>query len=336
MSESSCENRKDTAQIFKVGTAIMTTISRITHRGCAKLKKPPPFILRLGALITRYKVAVVFFLGMAILNMLRMITWSVSINTYPFTGDKVRLRGGGLENARDFAEVNGETSDRGDEPISFYTDEMQQEQQRQIFEQLSSPAESNNVQIPENNALSSPQQPEVPQTPDDFTEYTANQVNQMDPDNVDPFLNIPDHNLEDESNDITPNPPAASEEPPPPATEPNLQGPENIPPPQPEDQSAMPAAAEFNQQEPPIEGEAVKSTRSTDGLRFLTLGSSVTWGAGMEVRYFAYPYLLTDDRSKVTNLAVRAAGPKYPSVCIQSMVSEAARVPGGSEEYDVI
>jgi len=62
----------------------------------------------------------------------------------------------------------------------------------------------------------------------------------------------------------------------------------------------------------------------------------VTWGSGMDDRYFAYPFLLSKDRTDVASIAVRAAGPKYPSVCIQSMVSEAATDAGGSEDYDVI
>mmetsp|Transcript_1843 Transcript_1843/g.2579 ORF Transcript_1843/g.2579 Transcript_1843/m.2579 type:complete len:450 (-) Transcript_1843:142-1491(-) len=60
--------------------------------------------------------------------------------------------------------------------------------------------------------------------------------------------------------------------------------------------------------------------------RILTLGSSVTWGAGMVSRYNAYPYLLSPN---VTNLALRAQGPSYPAICAQSMI-------GNDAIYDLI
>jgi len=62
-----------------------------------------------------------------------------------------------------------------------------------------------------------------------------------------------------------------------------------------------------------------------ENLRVLTFGMSSAWGAGLENRFDAYPYLLS---SQVTNLAQRATGPNYPSVCTETMVGESV--------YDVI
>jgi len=61
-------------------------------------------------------------------------------------------------------------------------------------------------------------------------------------------------------------------------------------------------------------------------LRYLTLGASATWGATLPDRTTGYPYQLSPN---VTNLAVRASGPNFPSICIESMV-------GDENIYDVI
>lgn len=63
-----------------------------------------------------------------------------------------------------------------------------------------------------------------------------------------------------------------------------------------------------------------------DDLRVLAFGASRTWGAGMPDRYDAYPWLLSKNAS---NLAIRASGPEYPSLCTYSMVGE-------QHDYDVI
>ena len=61
-------------------------------------------------------------------------------------------------------------------------------------------------------------------------------------------------------------------------------------------------------------------------LRYLTFGTSRTWGSGLDDRFKeAYPYLMSPD---VTNLAKRATGPAYPALCTQSLV--------GTRLYDVI
>lgn len=71
--------------------------------------------------------------------------------------------------------------------------------------------------------------------------------------------------------------------------------------------------------------ESSESINDISNLRYLAFGSSMTWGSGVQDRSNAYPYLLS---SKATNLALRATGPNYPSICTQSMV--------GDEIYDVI
>jgi len=64
-------------------------------------------------------------------------------------------------------------------------------------------------------------------------------------------------------------------------------------------------------------------------LRYLTLGASATYGATLPDRRTGYPYQLSPN---VTNLAIRASGPNYPSICTQSMID------GDNENniYDVI
>jgi len=54
-------------------------------------------------------------------------------------------------------------------------------------------------------------------------------------------------------------------------------------------------------------------------LRILSMGGSVTWGSRLESRTDAYPYRIKLG-SFVTNLALRASGSDYPSLCINSMV----------------
>lgn len=60
--------------------------------------------------------------------------------------------------------------------------------------------------------------------------------------------------------------------------------------------------------------------------RVAAFGSSMTWGAGLEDRYDAYPYLVSRD---VNNYAMFSGGPNYPAVCTQSII-------GDDKMYDVI
>lgn len=82
-----------------------------------------------------------------------------------------------------------------------------------------------------------------------------------------------------------------------------------------------------------------------DGLRILALGGSVTWGAQLENRHDAYPYVLGrhPSVSRTDNLAIRATGSEYPTSCIQSMIRSAFEDdPDGTwgddpdPDYDVI
>jgi len=65
---------------------------------------------------------------------------------------------------------------------------------------------------------------------------------------------------------------------------------------------------------------------SIQHLRIAVFGSSNSWGATLQSRYEAYPYLLS---SSVKNYASYAAGPNYAAVCAYSMVGE-------DETFDVI
>jgi hypothetical protein len=64
----------------------------------------------------------------------------------------------------------------------------------------------------------------------------------------------------------------------------------------------------------------------SDRLRYLTLGSSSTWGAGLEHFHSAFPYLLGDN---VHNAATRVGGPVLSALCTESIV-------GDLQIYDVI
>jgi hypothetical protein len=67
-------------------------------------------------------------------------------------------------------------------------------------------------------------------------------------------------------------------------------------------------------------------------LIILSLGSSHTWGAGLEDRrHQAYPFLLGEPGGHVVNLAMRATGADYPSVCLQSMIPDSEWI-----NFDVI
>mmetsp|Transcript_16658 Transcript_16658/g.20361 ORF Transcript_16658/g.20361 Transcript_16658/m.20361 type:complete len:495 (-) Transcript_16658:155-1639(-) len=58
-------------------------------------------------------------------------------------------------------------------------------------------------------------------------------------------------------------------------------------------------------------------------LNVLTLGGSVTWGASIDDRNDAFPFLLhKNEKLLVTNLAIRATGSYYPAQCISSMLRD--------------
>ena len=54
-------------------------------------------------------------------------------------------------------------------------------------------------------------------------------------------------------------------------------------------------------------------------LNWASFGSSHTWGANLDDRNMAYPFLLSPN---VKNLAIRAHDLTYPSLCISSMIGD--------------
>jgi hypothetical protein len=71
-------------------------------------------------------------------------------------------------------------------------------------------------------------------------------------------------------------------------------------------------------------------------LSILSLGGSVTWGATLEDRFKAYPWLVGHalGGAHVDNLAMRATGADFPAICIESQINE---VPSSDErKYDLV
>jgi hypothetical protein len=67
-------------------------------------------------------------------------------------------------------------------------------------------------------------------------------------------------------------------------------------------------------------------------INILAFGGSVTWGAMLEDRHLAYPWMLgTPYVDHVDNMAMRATGADYPSLCLESIIPDAA-----NKNYDVI
>jgi hypothetical protein len=67
-------------------------------------------------------------------------------------------------------------------------------------------------------------------------------------------------------------------------------------------------------------------------INILAFGGSVTWGATLEDRHLAYPWMLgTPYVDHVDNMAMRATGADYPSLCLESIIPDAA-----NKNYDVI
>lgn len=67
--------------------------------------------------------------------------------------------------------------------------------------------------------------------------------------------------------------------------------------------------------------------RGNDQVRLAVFGSSNAWGAALDNRFDAYPFLLSPE---VVNYADFAAGPNYASVCVNSMVGSM------DDDFDVI
>lgn len=86
--------------------------------------------------------------------------------------------------------------------------------------------------------------------------------------------------------------------------------------------------------------DVVRSSSSSNSIRILSLGGSITYGSKLESRQKSYPYGIFKG-ALVANVAMRATGPEYSSKCIQSMVDEELRGLMGqlhvdSFEFDVI
>ena len=93
-------------------------------------------------------------------------------------------------------------------------------------------------------------------------------------------------------------------------------------------QAARSQALEVDRREqqirPPQMNRGLVKGRGT--LRIAAFGSANMWGAGLENRFDALPYLLSNE---VDNYAMFSAGPNYPSVCTETIV-------GDDNMYDVI
>ncbi len=71
-------------------------------------------------------------------------------------------------------------------------------------------------------------------------------------------------------------------------------------------------------------------------LNILALGGSQTWGARLQNRYDAYPWLIGQPSpDHVDNLATRATGADYPSVCLESMIPRNHHIEG-QPVYDLV
>eukprot|EP00545_Synedropsis_sp_CCMP1620_P005211 CAMPEP_0119015954 /NCGR_PEP_ID=MMETSP1176-20130426/11739_1 /TAXON_ID=265551 /ORGANISM="Synedropsis recta cf, Strain CCMP1620" /LENGTH=457 /DNA_ID=CAMNT_0006969279 /DNA_START=60 /DNA_END=1433 /DNA_ORIENTATION=+ len=75
-----------------------------------------------------------------------------------------------------------------------------------------------------------------------------------------------------------------------------------------------------------VGSSARELVKGGDTLRIAAFGSSNMWGAGLDNRYDAFPYLLSDE---VDNFAMFAGGPNYPAACAETMV-------GDDHTYDAI
>jgi hypothetical protein len=81
----------------------------------------------------------------------------------------------------------------------------------------------------------------------------------------------------------------------------------------------------------PVEGPA----QGPAPLSILSLGGSVTWGATLEDRMKAYPWMVGNafGGAHVDNLAFRATGADFPSLCIESLIEEAG---SAERSYDLV
>jgi len=76
----------------------------------------------------------------------------------------------------------------------------------------------------------------------------------------------------------------------------------------------------------------MKDSQLERPINILAFGGSVTWGSTLEDRYRAYPYMMGAPHiDHVDNMAMRATGADYPSLCLESIIPDAE-----TKNYDVI
>jgi len=81
--------------------------------------------------------------------------------------------------------------------------------------------------------------------------------------------------------------------------------------------------------------ETDNAKTTIEDLRFLSFGATNAITNGSPDWKSSYPYLLSSDPEKILLPTIGSVGPKYPSICTQSLIAERAG-PGGNQEFDVI
>jgi lysophospholipase L1-like esterase len=103
-----------------------------------------------------------------------------------------------------------------------------------------------------------------------------------------------------------------------------------------------PKSVEMKEQQEQAQAQQADQTQTTKSeLSVLALGGSVTWGSTLGDRLKAYPWVIGDmlvdfDEQldvHVDNLAMRATGADFPSLCIESLIEEAG---SADRSYDLI
>jgi hypothetical protein len=104
----------------------------------------------------------------------------------------------------------------------------------------------------------------------------------------------------------------------------------------PEPQVQLPPAQMVDALEPPLPSSSEQNLAAGPApLSILSLGGSVTWGATLEDRTKAYPWMVGNafGGAHVDNLAFRATGADFPSLCIESLIEEAG---SAERSYDLV
>jgi hypothetical protein len=85
----------------------------------------------------------------------------------------------------------------------------------------------------------------------------------------------------------------------------------------------------------PLPSSAKNIAEGPAPLSILSLGGSVTWGATLEDRMKAYPWMVGNSLggAHVDNLAYRATGADFPSLCVESLIDEEG---SAERSYDLV